>query len=40
MLGRMLAYGGRVWVVGQIGVKIWMAVNGLQDYYGIRNTGL
>jgi hypothetical protein len=38
LISKLTKFCNKVFLEGEIGVKIWMAVNGLENFYGVENT--
>lgn len=38
LLDRLAKYSGKIYLAGQLAVKIWMATQDLDNFYGVKNT--
>lgn len=38
LLSRLAKYAGKIYLAGQLGVKIWMATHDIHEFYSIKNT--
>lgn len=38
LVERLTKYSGKVHLAGELGIKIWMATQGIESFFGVKNT--